>query len=328
MKFLIIGLGSMGKRRVRNLQDLGSHEIIGLEPKEENRKEAEEKYGIKTFDEISKVNLAEVDAIIISTPPDKHNEWIEFAIENRKPVFVEASVILAGLEELNEKAKAAAVLIAPSATFKFHPALARIIEIVKSGKYGKVTNFNYHQGFYLPDWHPWEKVSDAYFGKKETSGAREMVAFELTWLVGVVGWPEAVTGFYGKTMDLGADIDDTYVVVLKLKNGFGNLTIDTTARAPVRDLILNLENAQILWNWDYPVIKLYDAGTKEWQEIQISMGQAAEGYNPNITEDMYIDEMRAFVDAVQGKSKFPNTLDDDIKVLTILNAVEGKMKYE
>lgn len=314
----------MGKRRVRNLQAIGGHAIIGLEPKETDRKEAKEKYGITTVNEVGEVNLAEVDGIIISTPPDKHNEWIEFAIQNKKPVFVEASVILEGLDALNEKAKSAGVLVAPSCTFKFHPALKLIIETVKSGKYGKVVNFNYHQGFYLPDWHPWEKVSNAYFGKKEMSGAREMVAFELTWLVEAVGWPEAVKGFYGKTMDLGADIDDTYVVALKLKNGFGNLTIDTTSRASVRDLILNLEKAQILWNWDYPVIKLYDAGTKEWQEIQISMSRATEGYNPNITEDMYIDEMRAFIDAVEGKSKFPNTLDDDIKVLHILNEVESQ----
>ena len=324
MTILIIGLGSMGKRRVRNLQSLGGHEIIGLEPKEENRKETEEKYGIKTASDIKDIDLSLIDAIIISTPPDKHNEWIEFAIENLKPAFVEASVVLEGLEELNEKAKASKVLIAPSCTFKFHPALARIIEIVRSGKYGKVTNFNYHQGFYLPDWHPWEKVSDVYFGKKETSGAREMVAFELTWLTEAVGWPEAVKGFYGRTMDLGADIDDTYVIALKLKNGFGNLTIDTTARAPVRDLILNLEKAQILWNWDHPLIKLYDAETKTWQEIKISMDEATEGYNPNITESMYIDEVRAFMGAVQGKSPFPNTLEDDIKVLKILNEIESQ----
>ena len=81
MTFLIIGLGSMGKRRVRNLQVLKAGEIIGLELKEENRKEAEEKYGIKTFDNVDKINLEEIDAVIISTPPDKHNEWIDFAIE-------------------------------------------------------------------------------------------------------------------------------------------------------------------------------------------------------------------------------------------------------
>lgn len=324
MTFLIIGLGSMGKRRVRSLQAIGGHAIIGLEPKETDRKEAEEKYGITTVNEVGEVNLAEVDGIIISTPPDKHNEWIDFAIQNKKPVFVEASVILEGLEELNKKAKAAGALVAPSCTLRFHPAIKTIKETAKSGEYGRITNFSYHLGQYLPDWHPWEKVSDVYFGKRETSGSREMVAFELTWLTDIIGFPKHVSGFYGKTMDLGTDIDDTYVISLAFDRAFGNLTIDVVARYAIRTLVLNMERAQILWRWDDKVVKLYDAGKKEWQEIKISMGQAAEGYNPNITEDMYINEMKAFADAVEGKSKFPNTLDDDIKILKILHQIEAQ----
>lgn len=314
----------MGKRRIRNLQALQAGEIVGVELQEEKRKEAEEKYGIKTADDVSKVNLSEIDATIISTPPDKHNEWIRFAIDNKKPVFVEASVILEGLEELNALAKQVGVLIAPSCTLRFYPAIKIIKDIVKSGKYGHVTNFSYHIGQYLPDWHPWEKVSDTYFGKKEMSGVKEMVSFDLTWLTDIVGLPKAVTGFYGKTMDLGADIDDTYVVSLKLDQSFGSLMVDTTARYATRSLILNLEEAQILWRWDDKVVKLYDARVKEWQEIPLPEGRAAEGYNPNIIEEMYVDEIKAFVDAVQDKTPFPNTLDDDIKVLKILNQVEQK----
>ena len=48
MNFLIIGLGSMGKRRVRNLQALGYRNIIGFDMREDRRKEAKEKYGIQT----------------------------------------------------------------------------------------------------------------------------------------------------------------------------------------------------------------------------------------------------------------------------------------
>ena len=39
-----------------------------------------------------------------------------------------------------------------------------------------------------------------------------------------------------------------------------------------------------------------------------------------ITEDMYYYEIKAFVDVVNGKVKFPNTLEDDIKILKL---VEG-----
>lgn len=324
MNFLIIGLGSMGKRRVRCLKTLGYNDIVCYDLREDRRNEAVAKYNVKTIDNLDDIVLSKSDAVIISTPPDKHNECIRLAIENKKPAFVEASVILEGLEELSNLARKQDVLIAPSCTFRFHPAIRDIKNIVKGGKYGKVTSFTYHSGQYLPDWHPWEKVTNFYTGQKETGGAREIVAFELSWIVDVVGFPKNIEGFYGKTMNVGADIDDTYVISMDFGGVFGNMTIDVVSRYATRNLILNMEKGQTLWSWDEDKIKLYDAAKKEWDGLSYQKGKAAEGYNRNIAEEMYIEEMRAFIDAVLGKGEFPNSLDEDIRVLKLLNKIEGK----
>jgi len=318
MKFLIAGLGSMGKRRIRCLKKLGYEDIIGFDIREDRRKETEEKYNIKTVDDIGSLNFDTISAIIISTPPDKHNEYIKLAIEKKTPAFVELNVILEGLEELNNLAKREKILIAPSCTMKFHPAIQNIKNIVKSGKYGKVTNFSYHSGQYLPDWHPWEKVKDFFVSKKETGGCKEITAFELSWIVDIIGYPRNITGFYGKTMDVGADIDDTYMIILDFGEIYGNLTVDVVSRYATRSLILNMEHGQILWRWDENVVKLYDAKNQKWIDSTYQKGQAAEGYNKNIIEAMYIDELKSFIDAINGKGKFPNSLDNDINILKLL----------
>ena len=54
MKFLIIGLGSMGKRRARCLKTLKYKQIAGFDLRNDRRDEAEQKYGIKTFDNVEK----------------------------------------------------------------------------------------------------------------------------------------------------------------------------------------------------------------------------------------------------------------------------------
>jgi predicted dehydrogenase len=325
MKFLIIGLGSMGKRRIRNLQYLKAGEVLGFDLSKNRREEAEEKYRIKTFGSFEDALKENPDVFIISTPPDKHNEYIKLAIENKKPAFVEASVILEDLETLNNKAKKENILIVPSCTFRFYPAIEKIKDIVESRKYGKITTFVYYMGQYLPDWHPFEDIKNFYVGKKETGGAREMVAFELTWIVDILGFPKNITGFYGKTLEMGVDIDDTYAISLDFGEEYGSLLIDVVARYATRSLTLNLEKAQILWNWDNDFIKLYDASTKKWENHYFKKGQAAEGYNKNIIEDMYIKEMETFINALKGKCRFPNSLDDDIKVLKLLYKVEGKL---
>jgi predicted dehydrogenase len=325
MRPLIIGLGSMGKRRIRCFKNLGHEDIVGLDLREDRRKDAEEKYSIKTIDDIRSLNFDEIDAIIISTPPDKHNECIELAIEKKKPAFVEASVILKGLEELNNLTKKKSVFIAPSNTMEFHPAIKDIKNIVKSGKYGEVTNFSYHSGQYLPDWHPWENVKDFYVSKKETGACREIVPFELTWIANIVGFPKNIIGFHGKTMDVGADIDDTYIIAMDFGNSYGNITIDVVSRYATRSLILNMEHGQIVWRWDENIVKLYDAINRRWINYHYPEGQTIEGYNKNIIEDMYIDEIKSFIDAINGKGKFPNSLDEDIKILKLLHKVEDKL---
>jgi predicted dehydrogenase len=324
MKFLVIGLGSMGKRRVRCLKSLGykNDEIIGFDLREDRRAEATEKYQVETTGDISKVDLDKITGLFISTPPDIHNRYIKFAIEQVKPAFVEASVILEGLKELSALANKKKVLIAPSCTMRFHPAIKDITALVKGGQYGKVTNFTYHSGQYLPDWHPWEKVKDFYVGKKETGGGREIVPFELTWMVEIFGLPKRSAGFYGKTMDVGAEIDDSYATIMDFGDHFGTMTIDVVSRYATRSLILNMEHGQILWRWDDGIVRLYESRNARWVDYHMPEGQAAAGYNKNIVEEMYIEEANTFISALQGKAKFPNTLDKDIEVLEILEQME------
>ncbi len=322
MTFLVIGLGSMGKRRVRCLQILQLGDIIGFDSREDRRNEAKNKYGIKVISSLDDINLSEVDAIIVSTPPDKHTYYAKIAIDYQKPVFIEASVIKEEVEEIR-KYNVNGTFIAPSCTLRFHPVIKDITSIIQSGKYGKVTNFSYHSGQYLPDWHPWENISSFYVSNRPTGGGREIVPFELTWIVNTIGWPQCVKGYFEKTIDFGANIEDTYAFVMKYSSMIGTVIVDVAARYAVRNLVLNLEKAQIQWKWDEACLNLYESGSNRWIKYSQPEFQSESGYNKNIGEKMYVDEIECFVGAILGKSIYPNTIDDDIRVLELLNIIEN-----
>ena len=322
MKILQVGLGSMGKRRIRNFMSLGLKDIVGFDFREDRRQEAQEKYSIKVIDKIDDSLLSDIDILVISTPPDRHLEYMWMAVHHRKPAFVEASVIKAGLTELAEAAQTNNVLIAPSCSMRFHPSIRTIRDLVTGGTYGKVCNFIYHMGQYLPDWHPWEDIRDFYVSQKNTGACREMVPFELTWLVDVFGLPREVFAFCSQTLDLGVDIDDTYSINLKYDHYLGNILVDVVARYANRDLTVNLEKGSVFWNWNEKIVKLYDANLARWVYYHEPQGKAHEGYNPNIIEEMYIDEMKAFIRAYQGEDEFPNSLPEDISILGILDILE------
>lgn len=323
MKFLVIGLGSMGKRRIRCLKTLGYSDILGFDLREDRRIESQSKYQITTSNDFNSIEFSKIDAFVISVPPDKHLEYTKIAIENNIPAFVEASVIYEHTRKAIIYNESKNVFIAPSCTLKFHPIIKDIKEIILSKRYGYLTNFTFHSGQYLPDWHPWEDVKDYYVSKRETGGGREIVPFELTWITDVFGLPREIKGFFSKTMNVGANIEDTYAFNMKFENGLGSVTVDVASRFATRSLIVNLEHGQIRWNWEEGLVKIFEAERNRWIHLFQPEGKSEIGYNKNIIEQMYIDEIDSFIKGIKDRKNYPNSLEKDLQVLELLDKLEN-----
>lgn len=314
----------MGKRRVRCLKTLGApvENIHGFDPRVDRCNESVFKYGIIANNDLSKIDLQYYDAFIISTPPDAHTKYCKLAIDYNKPAFIEASVLIDEVTAVQNYNKGKGVFLAPSCSLRFHPVIRNIKEIIDSNKYGKITNFTYHCGQYLPDWHPWENINDFYVSKRKTGGAREIVPFELTWIIDVTGRPLDIKGYFQKTIDFGAQIEDTYSFLLKYNDKTGSVTVDVASRYAIRNLVMNMENAQIQWRWDDNFFKLYEAVNNRWIIYYQQESVSESGYNKNIIENIYIDELRSFISGITDRKAYPNSIEDDIYVLELLNKIE------
>jgi len=325
MRLIVIGLGSMGKRRVRCLQALGVASIVGIDQRADRRDEARSTYGIDVADNLeAALNSTPFDAAVISLPPLAHVQAMRSCLARGVAFFVEASVVDEGLSGVIAEVARTQLVAAPSTTLHFHPAIREISRIVKSGSMGKLSNVLLHSGQYLPDWHTYESVSDYYVSAPETGGAREIVPFELTWFTELFGFPRRVASNYRKTIDIaGAEyIDDTYNCLLDYGSFLASVTVDVVSRHATRHLVINAAKQQLVWSWDEPSIKLFDGESAQWCSHAYEMEESAPGYNKNIGENMYIDEMRAFLAAVRGEAAFPNTLSSDHKVLRLLYSLE------
>lgn len=322
MKFLVIGLGSMGKRRIRNLQYLEAGEILGFDLREDRRKEAKDKYKIITFGDFEEAMAENPDALVICTPPDLHMEYATIAAQKNKHFFTEASVVDEGINKLMVLCKDKKIVAAPSCTMRFRPSIRKIKELVDVGAVGKPLTFTYHSGQYLPDWHPWEDYRKFYAAKKETGAAREIVPFELVWLTWVFGEIEFISCFKGKLSKLDVEIDDVYQIIMKFKNStLGHMLIDVVSRVPYRVFKLVGEEGVIKWDWSAKVVRVFTAKDKKWEEYPVDEGMPENGYITG--EKMYIDEMDHFVKAIRGEGEYPYSFEEDKKILGILYAAEN-----
>jgi predicted dehydrogenase len=322
MKFLVVGLGSMGKRRTRNLQYLKAEEIAGFDIREDRRKEAEQKYGIETFAKFDEAMRSSPDALIISTPPDLHVKYALEAAKNNKHFFMEASVVDRGMSELIEICRKRDIVAAPSCAMRFIPSVKKIKEIVDSGIIGDVLSFTHHSGQYLPDWHPWEDIKKYYVSKRETGGAREIVPFELVWLTWVLGDMETISCFKGKLSKLEADIDDVYQIIMKFNSGvLGHLMVDVVSRTADRSFKLFGEEGSIFWDWGTGV-NVYTSKHRKWTSYPERAGTTVRGYDEKIKEEPYIEEMDVFIKATKKEKRYPYTLEEDQRILELLYAAE------
>ncbi len=326
MKFLVVGLGSMGKRRIRNLRALGHADVAGFDPREDRRHEAVLKYAVAVYADFAHaIATVQPDALIISTPPDHHMTYAEQAFERGISCFIEASVVDAErILALHYRAEATPILIAPSCTMRYYPGPKKISELIASGVIGKPLNLNYQTGQYLPDWHPWENIADFYVSQRATGGCREIVPFELTWLNAVFGEPEPLACVKAKLTDMNADIDDIYHCILRYpQHLLANITIEVISRPQAtRELRILGSEGEIVFSADENCVRYVNRDHTDWQRFALASGVAEAGYiNP---EEPYIEEMRLFISALmqRDKSIFPNTLFDDYRVLKTLDRLE------
>ena len=313
MRIGVAGLGSMGKRRVRDLLSLG-HEVIGCDIRPDRCAEARERYGILTEADGNRMLDQGLDAMVISTPPDCHVPYYSLAMDFELPFFSEANV-LSPPPEWFEQGRARGF---PSATWRFHPLVQRVHEEV-AGR--DVLSVHHRYMKHLPTWHPWEPYDSFYAGaRRATSAAREMVPFELDWICWTLGPVDSVCAMVSRRGTWRTEIDDTYLILLEFSSGVaGSLTVEldqlapeTTTRIAAEDLVLALDlQAQRLHR--------YESGSSEWIPDAGDHGAVD-------LESVYLAEIEAFASAVGGASRYPKTWAEERHLSDVLYAAESSQE--
>lgn len=326
MRALVIGLGSMGKRRIRNLKNLGVSDLVGVDQRFDRRQEVENIYRIHTFDSVEEaIQTFQPDFLVISTSPESHMKFALIARDKGIDAFIEASVTdLETIQQLAETADTSKNLLIPSSSMRYFPGPALIRKIVAEGRVGRPIHFTYTTGQKLEDWHPWEPIADYYVSKRETGGAREIVPFELTWLCEIFGLPKVVSSTVMKLSELEAQIDDYYNFVLSFPSGLvGNITIDViSSPLATREFRLHCTEGTVHFSGDRNLVQVFNVdSTKSIDHVLDSGTKQDEYINP---EEPYIQEMRAFLDAILSRdvSMFPNNLANDAQMLRLLAGIE------
>ncbi len=324
MKILVVGLGSMGQRRIRLLKKVKPEAVIvGVDSDQERMRIIGNKLKIATCSELGEaLRDSEVQCAVISTSPGSHAGIIQKCLESNLHVFTELNLVSTGYNDNIKLAEEKKKKLFLSSTFLYRNEIRYIM-----GKMQKQTgnvNYCYHVGQYLPDWHPWESYEDFFVREKETNGCRELFAIELPWLIKTFGEIESIKVLAGNSTSLKISYYDNYLTLIQHKTGHkGMLAIDIVSRKAVRNLEIFGEEMYITWDGVPAGLKEYDFRKKEERVVKLyDSVDSIKGYEAFIVENAYENELRKFFNEIECDDKSIYSLKEDEATLAWIDYIE------
>lgn len=320
MNIAVIGLGSMGKRRIRIIRDLyPEFKIIGIDGRDDRRAEVEKQFSITCYESLDFCN-GSVDCVFVCSSPLSHNAIIHNALCRGCHVFSELNLVSDGYEENMRIAEENNLKLFLSSTFFYREEIKYIRNRIDTSR---KWNYIYHIGQYLPDWHPWENYKDFFLGDKRTNGCREILAIELPWIIGTFGTPINVSVIGDKMTGLNIDYNDNYIIQLTHENGIkGCLIVDVVSPVAVRKFEIYSEDNYISWKGTPDSLMEYDSANKSLKPVQsLEKTEHMEGYSAFVTENAYKNEVIEFFEVV-ANSKVPlYSFKQDIEILRLIDKI-------
>jgi predicted dehydrogenase len=295
LRALVVGLGSIGRRHVRNWAALGLGPVAVCR---QARQAQPEPLGVdaREFSDLDAALDDRPDVVLVTNPTSMHIETACRAVQAGAHVFVEKPIghALAGVADLLREAERRHRVLMVGYNLRFLSSLARFRQLLLQGAVGRPVSARAEAGEYLPDWHPWEDYRASYSGRKALGGGALLTfSHELDSLCWVLGAPQRVVAMATHASSLEIDTEDVAELVLQFPNGpLASLHVDYLRRPPRRSLEIVGEDGVLRWEYDENRVLRYAPATRQWR---------IEEGDPRLQRnDMYLAELQHFVGCVRG----------------------------
>lgn len=145
LKFALVGTGGIAQTYAQAFQRSDCCQIVAVaDVREEAAKAFAESFGAKSFSDYKTLAKAsEVDAVIISTPPDSHLEIAEFFMNRKVNVLCEKPLCLSVAEakQMIGTAEQTGIIFTMATKFRYCEDVVKAKAILASGVLGEVVQF-------------------------------------------------------------------------------------------------------------------------------------------------------------------------------------------
>lgn len=307
MKACFVGVGSIGKRHIKNLnlimQEKGidltvdvwrsSHRDLDAEIKNLITREC---YSVEELDR-------EYDAIFITNPTNLHFQTIQVLKGYSRFFFVEKPIfddIRINPDQLGLPADAVYYVACPLRYTKVLRCAKDILERESAISVRSICSS------YLPDWRPNTDYKNTYSAHKDQGGGVKIdLIHEWDYLTYLFGFPKQIYSMAGKYSDLEIDSEDIAVYIAEYMDKLVELHLDYCGRQTRR-------NCEVITNQN---VYCFDIANG----LITKNGQLIERFHEN-PNDKYLEEMRYFYSLMCGNESNTNDIQHAVNTLKLADS--------
>ena len=317
MQFLVIGCGSIGCRHIRNLISIGMKNILAYDTDIQRLKAVKKEFDVITSNKLEELLDKKPKAAFICTPTSLHLQHALIAAENDCHIFIEKPICnsLKGIDKVANLCKKKNLVVLIGYSFRFEKNLKSIRESVHNGDIGKILFARASFGFYLPSWRPNKDYRRVYSSQKKFGGGVILdQVHELDYMSWIMGNVKSVFCTSRKMSSLKMDAEDLAEMVVEFKSGaVGEIHLDCFRPLYERSCEFIGEDGIGFWSFQNKVAKIYQAKKKKWYLL---------GDSSKNDSDMYVNEIKHFINCILGKEDPFVSFDEGRKSLNIALAAK------
>jgi len=323
-KYLIVSLGSIGRRHLRNLRALKPDARIGV-----LRLHTQDTSGV--LPDGADVQFSSIDAAlafapaaaILAGPASTHLAIAEALVTARIPVLTEKPIAesMDGIDELVTSARTHGVPLLVGYNLRFLPSLQTVRRLLLEGIIGEIRLVRAEVGQYLPDWRPGQPYQTTVSAQQALGGGALLeLSHEIDYLYWIFGLPSVVSARGGSFGALGIDVEDAVELTLEYESPsiLVNVHLDFLQRTPSRTCKFIGQQGTLIWNGIADTVDVFQVSTGQWSRIDIA--------SPADRNQMYIDELSYFLDARHASGAIASDGEQGRDVLRIVEAAKTSIR--
>lgn len=292
---LVAGAGSIGRRHLGNLRQLGTERLAATDPEANRLKLVAEELdaeGFPDFDEA--LRTFKPDVVFVCTPPVCHVEHALRALRSGADVFIEKPLShrLEGVGTLRAEAAKLGRVVQVGYNLRFNPGIQTLKRLLNEGVAGRILWARAEVAQYLPDWRPWQDYRQSYTARRELGGGIILDAsHEIDYILWLLGPPRELTCMAGHVSGLEVNVEDCATILIRFSSGAqADVHMDFAQRTTSRSCVLAGDRARLEWDYAENQIRIIrPEGASELLKYEFESNQ------------MYLAEVKDFLSKIHNR---------------------------